>query len=674
MRRALALATTVVIGATTLPGQQQSSLGSSRPHSILPTLTRVFMAANDGVTGVELWEWSAATGAVQRANVFADGSGIRSSYPDELTTTHGIFGGALLFAATDGTEGRELWVWNGTSAQALPIRPGPAGSHPAGLTAVSARVFLTAVASGSSGRRLFESDGSTVAPVAAAAGLRDPYGLSAAGTRLVFAATAAGVTEAYALDATSLTIAAARPASNVPTYLDPGPFVSAVGGVYFAATVSGMRRLVRWDLTNPPQPVSFPGGVDVHPDSLTTGFFEVATRARTTAGLQLFLVSGTTARAVTSFAPGAAATISNVTGNPSGFWFTARDGGSRELWFAPTAGNSASALPPLAATGDTFPRFLHATETGVTFVADDLDGLEPWTATPTTVSKTADLRSGELGAAPGDLVRALTGSWFAAEVGNGRELWRDNGGLPAEIDINPQTPAAVDAHIEPKTDFPLRVELTLVQPPSTPGALIVSLSPTAPVALPALNGIVRGLLMTLGGAAQVIPVVAPPSGVTRLDVDLATFTGTCGSPAALAAQLLGGLVPPFDVSEPKTIVQGCATIGNARIDTLGSYDDKTGEYKIRVERRVASPPGSQPVHYLALAKRITQTGELILLQSTAIADGETLWLQGEIDLQLPIADTDPPGNRLYLLFVPTAPTQESIQTFAPSALGWFSYC
>lgn len=79
-----------------------------------------------------------------------------ASAPSELT----VVGDLMYFAATNGTNGRELWVTDGTTAgtrMVKDIAPGSAGSTPTDLVAIGTTLYFAA--DGGNGRELWKSDG-----------------------------------------------------------------------------------------------------------------------------------------------------------------------------------------------------------------------------------------------------------------------------------------------------------------------------------------------------------------------------------------------------------------------------------------------------------------------------------------------------------------------------------
>lgn len=139
------------------------------------TLGLLFLSANDGSSGRELWS---SDGTAAGTSMVADiCPGTRSSMPSHLTAWEG----KVFFQADDCTAGPEMWVTDGTSAGTVlvaDVRPGSAGGYPSFFTPLNSpssgggeRLFFFAngggydaaypsgVAQGWGGAQLWLSDG-----------------------------------------------------------------------------------------------------------------------------------------------------------------------------------------------------------------------------------------------------------------------------------------------------------------------------------------------------------------------------------------------------------------------------------------------------------------------------------------------------------------------------------
>jgi ELWxxDGT repeat protein len=128
---------------------------SSNPSSFTQVNNLTFFAASDFTNGTELWASDgspAGTFLVQDIN-----RGSANSYPKYLLNVNGT----LFFQANDGADGAELWESNGTAAGTFlvdDINPGASGSYPANLINVNGTLFFSAD-DGTHGAELWESNG-----------------------------------------------------------------------------------------------------------------------------------------------------------------------------------------------------------------------------------------------------------------------------------------------------------------------------------------------------------------------------------------------------------------------------------------------------------------------------------------------------------------------------------
>ena len=151
-----------------------------------------FFLASTRATGRELWktDGSEAGGALVKDIRPGSGSAFSSAAAEFANVN-----GTLLFTATDGTHGRELWKSDGTEAGTVlvkDINPGPGDSSAQGLTSVNGTLFFTAD-DGVNGLELWKSDGTEAGTVLVkdiypGDGSSDPYDLTNVNGTLFFTA------------------------------------------------------------------------------------------------------------------------------------------------------------------------------------------------------------------------------------------------------------------------------------------------------------------------------------------------------------------------------------------------------------------------------------------------------------------------------------------------------
>lgn len=132
--------------------------GDSTPTEITTLGSAVFFAATDGVTGIELWKSNGSeAGTVLVRDIAAGAPG---SFPEALTAS----GGRLFFIADNGVDGPELWVTTGSSASTVMLTDFREGNdRSASLDISDLRdidgVLCFTADDGSNGRELWISDG-----------------------------------------------------------------------------------------------------------------------------------------------------------------------------------------------------------------------------------------------------------------------------------------------------------------------------------------------------------------------------------------------------------------------------------------------------------------------------------------------------------------------------------
>ena len=123
------------------------------PNVMQPVGRRLYLAANDGNTGVELWTTNGTpAGTGQVADIYPGSS---SSNPCALTALDPW----LYFSATTATD-TDLYLTDGTAAgtQLVQLAPGNPSSYPSGLTAWHGSVYFDLV-DGTHGAQIWRSSG-----------------------------------------------------------------------------------------------------------------------------------------------------------------------------------------------------------------------------------------------------------------------------------------------------------------------------------------------------------------------------------------------------------------------------------------------------------------------------------------------------------------------------------
>ncbi len=163
--------------------------GSANPQSIAAFGGSVFLSADDGTAGRELWFSNGTPAGTRRVKDIFPGAG--SSGPRSIVAA----GNLVFFVADDGIAGAELWRSDGTAAgtfRVRDIRPGPQSSWIQGLTAYGDMVVFAAD-DGVNGVELWGSYGSVdaafmIKDIRPGAGSSFPGSFRVAGHTVLFAA------------------------------------------------------------------------------------------------------------------------------------------------------------------------------------------------------------------------------------------------------------------------------------------------------------------------------------------------------------------------------------------------------------------------------------------------------------------------------------------------------
>jgi len=268
-----------------LPFEGPPGVGSSSPGPAVWTGSAFLFAADDGLSGRELW-MSDGTAAATRKLVDINphdhalyGENYPgSAEPSPLTRLGSVF----LLAADDGVSGRELWATDGTAPgtrRVRDLRPGAAGSSPHDLAVAGGRLYFLADDGG--GEALWTSNGTEagtvrVAPLAYQG--RPSWGrsLTVAGGRLFFAVDNDVLgTELWTSDGTAA-------GTHLVRDLRPGPSgsypqsLTAVDDLLVFAADDGATGLEPWVSDGTPQGTRLLGNLAAGPDASSPGPFTAA--------------------------------------------------------------------------------------------------------------------------------------------------------------------------------------------------------------------------------------------------------------------------------------------------------------------------------------------------------------------------------------------------------------
>ena len=181
----------------------------------------LYFPANGGTDGQEVWTYD-GTSVSQRIDVNQSGS----SAPEEFT----VYDGNLYFVA-DGGGGPELWQYDGTTLREIDINPS-GGSNPSGLTVYDGKLYYSAY--DGSDRELHAYDGSSDEEEVVdinGAGDSDPGGLTVYDGDLYYSADDGTDRELYVYDGSSNQ----EVDINESGSSNPGEFAVHDGILYFAA-------------------------------------------------------------------------------------------------------------------------------------------------------------------------------------------------------------------------------------------------------------------------------------------------------------------------------------------------------------------------------------------------------------------------------------------------------
>lgn len=217
----------------------------SRPAGFTVYDGALYFRADGGSDGVELWRYNGST--VEQAADINGGSG--DSRPQNLVVYDdgGTSGADLYFDADGGSDGDEIWTYDGSTAQQVAdINSGSSNSSPRAFEVYEGVLYFGA-RDGSSGWELWKYDGavSLVEDINSSGG-SDPRNLTVYDGRLYFTADDGNDgAELWQYDGTDASQAAdIRPGSEGAL---PTDFAVYDGQLYFRADGGDGRKLWRYD-------------------------------------------------------------------------------------------------------------------------------------------------------------------------------------------------------------------------------------------------------------------------------------------------------------------------------------------------------------------------------------------------------------------------------------------
>ncbi|HET6879591.1 MAG TPA: ELWxxDGT repeat protein [Pirellulales bacterium] len=403
--------------------------GAANPTGLAALGGQALFAADDGTHGVELWKSDGTLSGTVMVKDINPGSTIdgslstpNSSNPSDLVTV----GNYVYFAATDGTDGVQLWRSDGTYAGTTMItrlNTSGGGISPNDLTAANGKLYFVAN-DGTDGNQVWVSDGtaggttmiSDLTPSGASA---NPSQLTAAGNLVYFTAnTGSGGVQLYSADGIAADTRLVLNVTNGSLGASPTDLTNVNGTLYYA------------------------GYDSVH-------------------GNQLWKSNGTTSGTGMVAAIGSGTSSSNPTGltNVGGTLFFAANDGTHgtQLWKSDGTSSGTQMVADINTTSagaSANPADLTNVNGTLYFRADDgQHGTQLWKSDGTTTgtSMVAIINNGGVGATPDNITATNGYAFFTANDGtHGFELWQTDGtslGTTLVADINPGSPSSSPTYL-----------------------------------------------------------------------------------------------------------------------------------------------------------------------------------------------------------------------------------
>ena len=135
----------------------------SQPRDFFQSEETIYFTADDNESGRELWKFDLVQSSSAGADMIKDiYEGSDDSFDIDTNAEFTQFGDAVYFAADDGITGLELWKTNGTTASTVLVRNmdlNANSSNPKHLTVVNNEFLYFVADDGSHGRELWQSNG-----------------------------------------------------------------------------------------------------------------------------------------------------------------------------------------------------------------------------------------------------------------------------------------------------------------------------------------------------------------------------------------------------------------------------------------------------------------------------------------------------------------------------------
>ncbi len=383
---------------------------NSTPKYLTVFNNKLYFNANDGTNGKELWVYDGTNPPAMVADINLSGDADPKSISTQRSMT--VFNNKLYFSADDGTNGRELWVYDGTNPPVMvaDIFPGVDGSSPSDMAVFNNKLYFDAN-NGTDGEELWAYDG-TNAPVMVAnintgSNSSTPSNLTVYNNKLYFGANNASYnTELWVYDGTNPPSMVYDIAPTVYAYSNPTFLTVFNNKLYFNAdnSVNG-QELMYYDGTNNPDTVadirtgmdgSSPATLVVFNNKL---FFSADNGSN---GRELWYYDGVNTPAMIEINTGGASNNSWMTVYGTYLFFNATNGTSGGELFAFDGTNTPSLMAEIKpGTSGSGPDYLTVFNGKLYFGADDgTNGKELWEYVIATEAESVIKNENKIGVYP----------------------------------------------------------------------------------------------------------------------------------------------------------------------------------------------------------------------------------------------------------------------------------